>query len=103
MAQREFKRCHDCVGQKIHWEICLKYGFNGKRKWYEHVPETTMENDVSTILWDFNLHTKHVQARRPDLIIKDMIKNECLIVDFAIPSDNRIETKEYEKLESKGA
>ena len=64
------------------------------------MPETTMENDVSTILWDFNIHTYHViQARRPDLVIKDKRKNECLIVDFAIPSDSRIEMKEYEKLE----
>ena len=92
MAQREFK--------KIHWEVCLKYGFDVKRKWYEHEPETTMENDISTILWDFNINTDHViQARRPDLVIKDKLKNQCLIVDFAIPSDSRIETKEYEKLD----
>ena len=52
MAQREFKRRHDWLGKKIHWEVCLKYGFDVKRKWYEHEPETTMENDISTILWD---------------------------------------------------
>ena len=58
-----------------------------------------MENNVSTILWYFNINTDHViQARRPDLAIKDKIKNECRIVDFAIPFDSRIETKEYEKL-----
>ena len=27
------------------------------------------------------------------------MKNECLIVDFAIPYDSRVETKELEKLE----
>ena len=100
MAQKEFKRRHDWVGKKIHWEACLKYGFDVKSKWYEHEPETTMDNDVSTILWDFNIQTDHViQARRPDLIIKDKVKNECLIVDFAIPYDSRVETKEFEKLE----
>ena len=48
----------------------------------------------------FNIQTDHViQARRPDLVIKDKVKNECLIVDFAIPYDSRVETKELEKLE----
>ena len=98
MAQKEFKRRHDWVGKKIHWEVCLKYGFDVKSKWYEHEPETTMENDVCTILWDFNIQTDHViQARRPDLVIKDKAKNDCLI--FAVPYDSRVETKEFEKLE----
>ena len=26
LAQREYKRRHDCVGRKIHWELCRKYG-----------------------------------------------------------------------------
>ena len=100
MAQREFKRRHDWLGKKIHWEVCLKYGFDVKRKWYEHEPETAMENDISTILRDFNINTDHViQARGPDLVINDKLKNQCLIVEFAIPSDSRIETKEYEKLD----
>ena len=30
MAQKEFKRRHDWVGKKIHWEACLKYGFDVK-------------------------------------------------------------------------
>ena len=33
------------------------------------------------------------------MVIKDKIKNECLIADFAIPNDSRIETKEFEKLD----
>ena len=58
-----------------------------------------MGSDVCTILWDFNIQTDHViQARRPDSVIKDKVKNECLIVDFAIPYDSRVETKELEKL-----
>ena len=39
------------------------------------------------------------QASRPDLVMKDKVKNECLIMDFAIPYDSRLETKEFEKLE----
>ena len=33
-------------------------------------PETTMENDVCTIPWDFNIEIDHViQVRRPDLVV----------------------------------
>ena len=72
MAQKEFKRRHDWVGKKIHWEACLKYGFDVKSKWYENEPVTTMEKDVCTILWDFNIQTDHViQVRRLDLVIKE--------------------------------
>lgn len=60
MAQREFKRRHDWVGKKIHWEVCLEYGFDVRSKWHEHEPQTTMANDVSSILWDFNIQTHHV-------------------------------------------
>ena len=58
-----------------------------------------MENDVCRILWDFNIQTDYViQARRQDLVINDKVKNECLIANFAIPYDSRVETKELEKL-----
>ena len=71
-----------------------------RSKWYEHEPETKINNEVSTNLWDFNLQQDHVtHARRQDLVIKDKIKNECLIANFVILYDSRIETKEYEKLE----
>ena len=46
------------------------------------------------------MQTDHViQTRRPDSVIKDKIKNDCLIVQSAIPYDSHVETKEYEKLE----
>ena len=52
------------------------------------------------MLWDFEVQTDHhIEARRPDLIIVDKERNTCQIVDFAIPGDHRVETKEKEKRE----
>ena len=69
LAQREYKRRHDCVGRKIHW--------------YEHQPDTVAENDSCKLLWDFNVQTDHIiHARRPDVILIDKEKNECKIIDF---------------------
>ena len=39
LAQRECKRRHDCVGRKIHWELCRKYGLAAAERWYEPMAE----------------------------------------------------------------
>ena len=54
LAQKEYKRRHDCFGTRIHWEICRKYGIEMKEKWYEDNPEVVMENDKCKILWNRN-------------------------------------------------
>ena len=82
---------NDCVGRKINWELCRKYGLAASERWYEHQPETVTENDSYKLLWDFSIQTDHViQARRPDVILIDKEKKECKIIDFAIPYDSRV-------------
>lgn len=99
MAQREYKRRHDWLGKRIHWEICKKNGIEVKAKWYDHKPEAVCENERCKILWDFNIQTDHViEARRPDMIVVNKIQNKCTIVDFAVPYDTRVTAKEQEKV-----
>ena len=100
MAQKEYKRWHDLVGKKIHWEVCRKFGIEVSKKWYQYEPETVVENENSKILWDMNIQTDHViEARRPDMVVIDKAKNHCQIIDFAVPYDSRVEQKELEKKE----
>ena len=81
-TQREYKRRHDWLGRKIHWEICRKIGFDVNGKWYKHEPEKVVENDSWKILWDFTIQTDHViEARRPDMVIIDKTRNECKIIE----------------------
>ena len=40
-----------------------------------------------------------IEVRRPDMIIIDKTKRACQIVDFAVPYDPRVNTKEVEKIE----
>ena len=57
-----------------------------------------MENEHVKLLWDFNVQTdRTIEARRPDLILRDKIIEECKIIDVAIPGDTR--GKEEEKIE----
>ena len=68
-----------------------------------HNPAPFLENDTLKPLWDFDIQTDHlIPARRPDLIIinkkkKKKKKKICKIVDFAVPTDHRINLKGSEK------
>ena len=65
-----------------------------------HNPAPVLENATHKLLWDFNIQTDHlIPARRPDLIIitKKKKKENCKIVDFAVPADYRIKLIECEK------
>ena len=60
-------------------------------------PAPVLENATHKHLWDFDIHTDHLNlARRPDLIIIKK-KRICKIVDFTVPADHRIKLKECEK------
>ena len=88
------------MGKRIHWDVCKKNRIQVKEKWYEHEQAPVTENEECKILWDFNVQTDHViEARRPDMIIIDKVKKLCQIVDFAVPYDTKVNTKEVEKIE----
>ena len=99
LAQKEYKRRHDNLGKVVHWKLARKCNFEAGDKWYEHEPESVLENEDYKILWDFSIQTDHViEARRPDLVVVDKKERSCKIIDFAVPGDSRIE-KEKDKIE----
>ena len=76
----------------MHWEVARKHNFEAGDKWYEHEPESVLENEDYKILWDFSIGTDHViEAQRPDLVAVDKKERTCKIIDFAFPGDTRIE------------
>ena len=78
----------------------LGTNFESGDKWYEHDPESVLENEYYKILWDFSIQTDHVmEAQRPDLVVNDKKGRSCKIIDFAVPGDSRIEEKEKDKIE----
>ena len=53
-----------------------------------------MENDAHTFLWDFDIQTDHIiSARQKDLLITNKKNRTCKIVDFAVPTDDRVNLK----------
>ena len=100
LAQKEYKRRHDNVGRYVHWQFCEKLGFNKARLWFKHEPESVVENENFTMLWDFTIQYDHmIKARRPDIVVVDKVKKETMIIDVAIPGDTRIFDKVREKIE----
>ena len=96
LAQKEYKTRHDWVGEMIHWEMCKKFKFDHRNKWYMHNPAAVPENDTHKLLLDFDVQTDPlILARKQDLIIIN--KRNCKIMDFAVPADHRIKLKECEK------
>ena len=100
LAQKECKRRHGNLGKIVHWKLARKCYFEGGDKWYEHKPESVLENEDYKILWDFSIQTDHViEFRRPDLVVVDKKEKSCKIINFAVPGDSRIEEKEKDKIE----
>ena len=60
IAQKECKRRHDNVGKIVHWKLGRKCNFEAEDKWYEHEPESVLENEDYKILWHSSIQTDHV-------------------------------------------
>ena len=100
LAQKDYKRRHDNVAKKIHWDLCKKHDLEHQEKWYDHIPEGAVENDKVKLLWDINIQCDNmIEARRPDIVVIYKKDGVCIIVDITVPADRRVEKKEQEKVE----
>ena len=80
--------------------MCKKFHLKCNDKWYEHVPDSVLENEGCKILLDFLIQTdKVIEHRPPDIGCIDKIAKSCLIIDIAIPGDQNIIVKEQEKID----
>ena len=62
--------------------------------------EGVVESESFKILWDFTIQCdRKIEARRPDIVFIDKKKRELVMIDVAIPGDDRVKEKELEKIE----
>ena len=100
LAQEEYKRRHDKQVKTVHWKLARNCNFEAGDKWYEHEPQSVLEDEGYKILWGFSIQTDHViEARRLDLVAVDKKERICKVIDFAVPGDSMIEEKEKGKIE----
>ena len=85
------------VEKVIQLELCKKLKFDNSTKWYMHKPESVQEDEVHIILWDYKIQTDdHISARKQDLVIVNKKERPRRMVDFVVPLDHRVKTKENE-------
>ena len=69
-------------------------------QWYQHIPESVLENENVKLLWDFSIQTDHhLQHNKPDIVIHKKTNRVCYIIDVACPFDTRVKMKEVNKIE----
>ena len=79
---------------------CGKCGLERANSWYEKKPEGVVQSENLKILWDFTIQCdRKIEARRPDIVFIDKKKREVVMIDVAIPDDDRVKEKELEKVE----
>ena len=101
LTQKEYKRRHDNVAKKVHWDICKKNRLEHSEKSYEHAPEGAVENEEIKVLWDINIQCDNlIKARRPDLVVIDKKEQKGIIIDIAVPADVTVEGKRKKKWKS---
>ena len=54
LAQKLYKRRHDNVEKRVHWDLCKNNKLDCKEKCYEHVPEVVEDKEVK-LLWDVKI------------------------------------------------
>ena len=79
--------------------LCKHYEIPHTEKWYGYTLEPVVVGKNVTILWEFTVHTdRKIDASRPNIIIQYHEERTCIMMDMAVPSDQSISLKEFQKL-----
>ena len=104
LAQVEYRRRHDKMGLRVYWELLGKYGFKRKDRWWE---ESVVRGEVRRsedgkveIWWDRPVNTtQQLDHNKSDVVVIDWGKKDCLIVEFCVPFDGNVATREGGKVD----
>ena len=100
MAPTKYLQRHDNVCKYVHDQLLLKYGFKeSATAWYQYQPRAVEENENVIILWNFSVQTDHaIQHNKPDIIVIDKRRKVARTIDIAIPNDNNVCRKRFDKI-----
>ena len=99
LAGTQYLHRHNQVAKYLHWNILRDIGVDTTNSWLDHKPKEITTKGKKNILWDSYIKTdKKVGHNKPDVIIHDEEKRECILIDVAIPVCQNIVKKEAEKI-----
>jgi hypothetical protein len=68
-------------------------------KYYEHIPESVINVNGTTIMWDVPVITDQaVLVNQPDIFLHDRKKKTYPLIDIAMLGDSNVNTEATEKL-----
>ena len=83
----------------VHYKIMKAYAVECAENWYAHVPTDVILMKSCEIIYDQVIYTyKPVACNRPDIIVKDLIREKVFIIDVSCPCDTNVRKKELEKI-----
>ena len=86
--------------ERVHWELCRKYGIECTDKWYDHQPLPTAENGDVRITWDMTIYTdKVLKHKRLDITVVHKDTQKWTLIGITVPADQNITRTEEEKVE----
>ena len=99
LGKSEYTNRHNKVGGYNHWTIREHMGSRVTNSYYEHILETAINVNGTTIMWDILVFTNRtVLAYRPNRVLHDKKGTISLLIDIATPDDLNVNTQETEQL-----
>jgi hypothetical protein len=90
----EYNIRHNKVAGYIHWTVCKHRGFQITDRYYEHTPESVINDNGTTIMWDILVITdRKILTHLPNVLQHDKKEKTCLLIDMAIAGDSNIYTQ----------
>ena len=81
LTPREYKTRYNWVAKVIHWELCKKF-------------KSVLEKETHKILWNTEIQREHLMSTRRWPRERE---RTCRIVNFAVPTDPKMELKKSKK------
>jgi len=64
-------------------------------------PPKVVKNDRAKIIWHFQIQTdKQLIVNQTDIVVIDKLQEKAVVLDVAIPGNNKIKKKEHKKLKN---
>ena len=89
------------MGKRVYWEVCGNFGLRPSEKWYQEVPDGVRKSEDGNIevWWDQKVVTPtEFKYNRPDMVVIDKSNKKWWMIDFSVPYDPNVVSKEKEKI-----
>lgn len=71
LALKEYKKRHDKVELRVHWELIMKSNLKCGEKWHEDKPLQVIENDQVKPVWDSTIVTERCIPDNRPIVLKE--------------------------------